>query len=227
MNGVYHEFGSACRLKIDPQCFTTQFTTTATPVISCGAVNVNINSGVLWADAVTPAPTSYQFEFTRAGYLRRIASPTRNLTLAVWNALPLTCGQTYNVRVRVMISGSTNYCDFGNSCTVSIAPCGPSNDNREEVVATPTQSALLQLFPNPNNGDQLNVRIEELPFEIGTASIDVIDLFGKHVVSETINVDGTAINEVLDLGSNITDGMYMVNVTAGDETFTQRLVIAR
>ena len=85
----------------------------------------------------------------------------------------------------------------------------------------------MELWPNPNRGDQMNVRIDDLGFETSTATIDVIDLYGKYVATETINVDGSRINYAMDLSNTVADGLYVVNIHAGDKTFTQRLVIAR
>ncbi len=228
--GVDGLFGPACRIKIDPlaACAATQLTITATPIISCGAVGLNLALGVLWSDQVGAA-NKYQFEFVNANtnvLLRKIASPTRNLNMSTWGstvALP-TCNVPYNVRVRASFDGGTNYCPFGPVCQVTFS-CGPT-DSREAMLA-PQGNEGLQLWPNPNRGDQLNVRIEDLGFKTGTATIDVIDLFGKHVLVQTINVDGSALNYVMDLSSDIADGLYVVNVTTADKTFTRRLVITR
>ena len=228
--GVFGNFGPACRIKIDPLalCGTTQLTTTPTPIVSCGAVGVSRTTGVLWSNAVAGSPNKYQFEFTNSitnVLLRKLASPTRDLNMSIWGASPLpTCNVPYNVRVRVSFDGGTNYCAFGPVCQVTFT-C-PPNDSRE-VVALGTNSGLLMMWPNPNRGDQVNVRIDELSVEVGTATIDLIDLFGKKVVSENVTVDGTTLNYVLDLSSTIADGLYVVNITAGDHTYTERLVIAK
>ncbi len=232
VNNINGEFGPACRMKIDPlaNCATTQLTTTAMPIVSCNAVNVSRTSGVLWSNAVSGA-NKYQFEFVNANtnvLLRRLGSPTRDLHMSTWGhsvALP-TCNVPYNVRMRVSFDGGTNYCSFGAVCAVTFA-CAASQDSRDMEVADAHTSGVLELWPNPNNGDQLTVHIEDPGFETGTATIDVIDLFGKHVISETINVDGSTINYVVDLRDDIADGLYIVNVTTDDRSFTQRLVIAR
>ncbi len=105
--------------------------------------------------------------------------------------------------------------------------CAPSQSGRDAEVADGTFNSRMQLWPNPNRGDELNVTIDDLGALVGTATIDIIDLFGKRVATGTINVDGSNINHVLKLRADIADGLYIVNITAGDKTFTQRLVIAR
>ena len=62
---------------------------------------------------------------------------------------------------------------------------------------------------------------------MGTATIDVIDVFGRRVMNETIAVDGARLNTMIKLSSDLADGLYVVNITAGDRVFTERLIIAK
>ena len=79
VNGVYSEFGSACRFKIDltNQCPTTGLVSDQSdPHNSCGLVGVLLNgSRTLYATPVSGA-NKYQFEFSNANYLRKsVLSP--------------------------------------------------------------------------------------------------------------------------------------------------------
>ena len=224
--GTFSEFGPTCRMKVvTPVCQTTQLTTTATPLVSCGAVNVNRSGGVLWANPVTGA-NKYQFEFSRTGYTRKIASATRSITLAKWATSPLQCGLTYYVRVRASYDDGAAYCPFGSICTVSIAPCAPEN-GREMEVTSSLGSSELSIWPNPNNGGQLTIHVGDLGENITTAQLEIIDAFGKRVIDQRIDVDGSVINYALDLGDRVSDGLYVVNIIVGDQIFTKRLVIAK
>ncbi len=233
---VYGEFGPACRLTIGTvtNCSTTQLTTTPTPLISCGATLLNRLTGVLWSNNVLLA-NKYQFEFVNANtlvFLRNISSPTRNLNMNTWgNAVALpTCFIPYNIRVRVSFNNGATWCPWGPVCQVTFT-CPPENGRALQVVAA---RDALHVWPNPNNGEQLFISISDLGEEISTASIDVIDVFGKRVMSENVPVDGSELNTVLDLKHALSDGLYVVNITAtdksgqaGEQVFTQRLVIAR
>ena len=56
-------------------------------------------------------------------------------------------------------------------------------------------------------------------------SMDIYDLTGKRVSARTVAVAGSNVNTTLDLNGELAAGMYLVNITAGDTTYTERLVI--
>ncbi|MEO8588003.1 MAG: T9SS type A sorting domain-containing protein, partial [Flavobacteriales bacterium] len=95
------------------------------------------------------------------------------------------------------------------------------------------QSEGLRMYPNPNRGDQLYLSFDVVEEGVITMSVDIYDLFGKRVISRSIAVQGSSsrdggngfVNTVLDLNGTLTSGMYLVNITAGDVLYTERLVI--
>jgi len=64
------------------------------------------------------------------------------------------------------------------------------------------------------------------PF-ISTVSMDIFDLSGKRMIARTVAIQDGLINTTIDLNGDLADGMYVVKVTAGDEVFTQRVVIQK
>ena len=56
--------------------------------------------------------------------------------------------------------------------------------------------------------------------------MDLYDLTGKRVGSRTLPVNDGFVRSTLDL-SDLNSGMYMVNVTSGEKTYTERLVIQK
>ena len=80
------------------------------------------------------------------------------------------------------------------------------------------------MWPNPNDGQRLNLHAE-LEKEVTTATVDIFDIYGKRVQSEVITVNGVELNSVIELNNTIASGLYMVTITAGEASFTQRLVI--
>jgi hypothetical protein len=83
------------------------------------------------------------------------------------------------------------------------------------------------MYPNPNNGEQLFINLTELAPELNTVSVDIYDLTGKRITARTIAVQDGYINTALDLNGDVASGLYMVNITAGDKTYTERLVIQK
>jgi hypothetical protein len=67
--------------------------------------------------------------------------------------------------------------------------------------------------------------LSEVAADVETVTVDIFDLTGKRVSARTISVQDGFINTVLELNGDLSGGLYMVNVTAGDKTYTERLVI--
>ena len=229
LNAVYGEWGPACKLLMPtPACPPSQLTTTASPVVSCGATDLS-NSSTIYANNVLSA-TTYQFEFSRPGYLRRIASTTRAQSLNFYT-YPLVDNTCYNVRVRVSFDGGTTYCPFGPYCTITLgsADCGfegmaplvDDSDYADLVIA----EAELTLWPNPNDGSLVNIALNGIDPSLPTVTVDITDAFGKLVASRTIPTQGAYLKTSLDLGHELAPGLYLVNLRAGETLRTQRLVI--
>jgi len=141
------------------------------------------------------------------------------------------------VRVRASFDGGATWCPYGATCSVGItnnlaapfctsAPAFAGGDDRVFFDGDETSSvATLSMWPNPNRGDQLYLTIDQLNADVTTATVDIFDLYGKKVTSRTIAINGSTLNTVINLDGTIASGMYLVNLTAGEQTFVQRLVI--
>jgi hypothetical protein len=229
INGVYGNFGPACRLKIPyPPCATTQLTTTPNPVVSCGATGLTLSS-TIYADNVTGA-TQYQFEFTKPGYTRRITQTVRSTALNFVTS-PLQNNNCYQVRIRVSIDGAQTYCPFGPYCSITIgtAICSPPPamplDPDDDVLTH--DEVRLALWPNPNDGSQVQLSIMGFSPELSTVAMDVTDVFGQVVATRTIPVQDGQLMTTIDFENTLAPGLYLVNLQVGEERHTERLVIQR
>ena len=83
------------------------------------------------------------------------------------------------------------------------------------------------LHPNPNNGDQLTISLTEVASDVRTVSVDIYDLAGKRVSARTIAVSDGFVKTNIDLHDELANGLYMVNITAGEKTYIERLVIQK
>ena len=81
------------------------------------------------------------------------------------------------------------------------------------------------MYPNPNRGDQLFLNIGGVSNDVGTVDVDIFDMTGKRVVARTLAVQDGFVNTNVELGNHLSGGLYIVNVTAGTKTYTERLVI--
>ncbi|MBK8340482.1 MAG: T9SS type A sorting domain-containing protein [Flavobacteriales bacterium] len=231
VNGVYGEFGPACRLKIDlvNQCPTTQLVDdTNSPNHSCGLTNVLLNGSQYLHAVYVANVVKYQFEFDdiNSTYLRRIAIPGSSLHLVPWATLPLQYGTTYSVRVRVSYDNGANYCPWGNACTITTAPTPPSQSQGRGMVALiSAESHEFRLWPNPNRGDVLNLIADGLSEEAVTAEVVIMDLFGKQVHAAQVPVTDGAVREIMSLDGRLPSGVYLVTLQTQGTQQVQRLVV--
>jgi hypothetical protein len=179
-----------------------------------------------------PGANKYQFRFTnipgQPAYSRNIAWPTRSFTLTKWYTSPLKAGRTYNVVVRASFDNCATWCDWGPSCTVKVSwsPMTPATEPRD-MDAVWTGEPAIELYPNPTNGEQVNIMLSDLDPELASVSLDVTDLFGKRVVSAELALQDGELHTVLPLTRDLAVGLYVVTITAGEQTFNERLVIGR
>ena len=178
----------------------------------------------LYARPVTGA-TTYTFKITGddGNYNSGIEFVRNTYILALgWgtNEAPaLTDQTTYQVQVRVTVNGiEGTYC--GNTCNVTI----DNNPNLGIRVAQTEGQPELNLWPNPNNGQHLNVALSGLDSKVSTADVRLMDLTGRVALGTQLNVVDGAINSVIELG-NAANGTYLLQVIAGGNTYTQRVVV--
>jgi hypothetical protein len=132
------------------------------------------------------------------------------------------------VVVRASFDNGATWCDWGPSCTVKVSwtPMTPATEPRD-MDAVWTGAPELSLYPNPTNGDELNINLSDMDPELTSVSLDITDLFGKRVMTSTLAVQDGGLNTVLPFERELADGLYIVTITAGEQTFNERLVIAR
>ncbi len=234
VNGVNGEFGPACRLMIDPvraACpLTKLMDVPGSSQFSCNVIRQYGANNYVYARPVTGA-NRYQFRFRLPAEGVEVVRTATNYILQLnWNAatgLPLRDGKTYDVDVRVSKDGGLTWCTssepWGNICSVTIGqtPAGSGNQN----FAAAGGNAELRMFPNPNRGDVLTFSLSAIEEGVNTVTVDIYDLTGKRMSARTIAVSGGNVNTTLDLNGELAAGMYLVNVIAGNTTYTERLVI--
>ncbi|HRO39297.1 MAG TPA: T9SS type A sorting domain-containing protein, partial [Flavobacteriales bacterium] len=128
---------------------------------------------------------------------------------------------TYQVQVRVTVNGiEGTYC--GNVCNVTI-------DNSPNLGIRLTQTEgqpEFNLWPNPNNGQHLNVALSGLDSGLTTADVRLVDLTGRMVIGTQLPVAGGAINSVIELG-NAANGTYLLQIIVGGKTWTKRMMVSK
>ena len=193
----------------------------------------------------------YQFRFRIPGEAVCIVRPPQTSPTMVMNwttGTQLQCGKTYLVDVRVSKDLGATWCVDAPSpsCSEPAAPWGkvcsvlintstfcPSFTGGSSSLAQQGTNGDLTMYPNPNRGDQVFLSLSEVSADVRTVTVDIYDLSGKRVVARTIAVQASSsrsggdgyLNTFMELNGDLAGGMYLVNITAGDKTYTERLVI--
>jgi len=136
------------------------------------------------------------------------------------NCTPTACGNG------ILTNGEQ--CDDGNlipgdGCDATCQFEGPSIPLRA-VLGTQPHFAM---YPNPNRGDQLFMNMSGFDTTVGIVTVEIFDGFGKRSMTATLPVQNGMLNTALELTPDMAAGLYMVHVTAGDITTTERLMIQR
>ncbi|HPF91444.1 MAG TPA: GEVED domain-containing protein, partial [Flavobacteriales bacterium] len=191
---------------------------------------------------VASSSVRYQFRFRITGENVCIVRPPQTSARMVLNwttGTPLECSKTYEVDVRVSLDGGATWCfgpagsseaaacadteDWGKVCLVTINPCALPNGGGNSLAVQ--GDGEFTMYPNPNRGDQLFLNLSKVQEGVNTVNVDVYDLTGKRVMARTIAVQDGFVKTNLELNGDLSGGMYMVNITSGDKTYTERLVI--
>ena len=248
INGLNNPWGPACRMMLNSALFqcprTKLMDQTNNQYLSCGqtrTIGTNVyvhakpvkrfHNGCNWLNA-----NRYQFRF-------RI--PAENITIIKTGALGagnyfvntngLTCGKTYEVEVRASFDGGATWChgnanpnvlspQWGDVCLLTTT-C--SFGMAEEGTSGTAAEARMVMYPNPNRGDQLRLSLSSVEAGVETISVDIYDAQGVRVASRRIAVQDGFVNTDLELNGALSNGLYMVSVTAGSQSFTDRLVIQK
>ena len=240
VNGVYNQWGPACRLVVnstEAQCPRTKLMDIpGNPYLSCGqqrAIGTNV-----YVHARPVKRMNANCTYTNANrYQFRFRIPAEFVTIVKTSAVGqywvntngLTCGKTYEVDVRASFDG-TNYCyagdPFGDICLLTTT-CSFGMVEESSSSAAGQSERSVGLYPNPNRGDQVRLSLSSVEEGVETVSVDIYDAQGVRVASRTVAVQDGFVNTDLELNGALTNGLYMVNVAAGAATYNERLVIKK
>ena len=233
------------KLQDDP-AFANDYSCGVTRTV--GGPNSNANKLVALPPKFSPAPfgggtgVMYQFRFRIPAEnvcIVRPAQASPTMYLNWTNGPQLQCSKTYEVEVRVSkdmgatwcVDSPSPACDpspvtaWGKTCNVSISSCFQGGSGSSSMVAQ--GEGTITMYPNPNNGDQLFISMNGVSADVSTISVDIYDLTGKSMSKRTIAVLDGYVNKALDLNNSLGSGMYMVQLTVGEKTYTERLVIQK
>ncbi len=177
----------------------------------------------------------WEWEFTRTDVpelpINFVSGTAVNFVRLSW--VPgLVEGGVYDVRVRPIFANGALGAFGAADCVSIVGPIGlpsvdgPSVDllDEEKDLSDAAVAPEAAIYPNPNNGQILNVNLSGV--ESTVVTMDIIDMFGKTVQAEQITVATGNVNEVINL-NGLASGVYNVRFTMNNTTQTERLVIEK
>ncbi|MEZ4738898.1 MAG: T9SS type A sorting domain-containing protein [Flavobacteriales bacterium] len=220
---------------------------------SCGVNKVfggsNSSSNRITAIPPRPIPTvssaqvRYQFRFRVPGEGICIVRPMQTsatMYLNWSNGEQLRCGTPYEVDVRTSVDGGSTWCAGGTDpvCDPSPGPWGvvcqvnitsstycPGNVVEEQDAQARQQETEVTLYPNPTTGDPCYLTLRGIDGSIANVQIQVFDLSGKVISRYTIPLTDGQLSTRTDLAAGLSSGVYLVQVEAGDRSFSERMVV--
>jgi hypothetical protein len=237
--GVNKAWGPACRFVRNDAlaaCPPTKLMDVpGNPYMSCGATRAFLNNTAnrIHARPVSGA-TQYQFRFSLPGEGGTIVSRFNtayyiNLGWSAAQAPVLQNGVTYDVDVRAMVNGV--WCVWGDICKLTICnapPCGGSAEGGNESSLV-ERDGTINIWPNPNRGDQLFVSVGGPHFgglrATDQVNVELHDMTGKRLLIHSYATTTRTSPITVDLGNTLVPGLYMVKITSGDHVHVERLVV--
>jgi hypothetical protein len=181
---------------------------------------------------------NYTFEFTRVSDCLGssvIGSPfTVNTTgnaasLSLSTVFPAQLSSTgyWSVRVRPNFSASYQG-TWGPSKVIAVSGSAASQMLDEEqgaqAVKTFEAQPLSVVYPNPNNGSEVNINLTDIGN--GELAVKIVDALGRMIYTNRFAVDGSLFTKI-DFAEQLTGGIYLVEFTINGETMNERMIVER
>jgi len=228
VNGVNNAWGPACRFKVLPApeiCPVTKLLDIpGHQFFSCGVTRAR--TGFVVAQPVSGA-TNYQFEFRNLeGSYYYVIQGTTYVRTLYWSTPSLIPGQTYRVRVRASRNNGSTWCPWGAECLVTIAP-NVAPEGGSSNFDAPVAEQRLSIWPNPNNGSNLEVNIQGLDRNAVDGQVVVYDATGKLVYQDQFAVEAPIWRSTISFEGTLPQGTYLLRVVSGEKYWNERFVVAQ
>lgn len=178
----------------------------------------------------------YEWEFTRtlptAGSPVAVQRMVNSPFFRVGDIPSVQLGATYNVRVRPIYTGSV-FGVFGSASCMVVSSTGmaqapeeftPEMLLRNDLSTDVKQESSIELFPNPTNGDFLQVALEGMPE--GNLNMRILDGIGKVVYDQRYVIENGQLFVFLEMHQQLRSGIYLVEFRMSDGTVqTRRLAV--
>ncbi len=173
-------------------------------------------------DAEVMAPYGTDICVYGLARVKCISSPGTGATYQWYLNGDMIAGATNEV-YDTSVSGDYHVVVTGpNGCSNTSAPITLTADCRLDQN---TEYGSISVYPNPAH-DNFTVSLNNVSVS-GDAFVQVSDITGRIVYSNNTVIMSGQLNDVVSLGNDVVNGMYVVTVTSGAETWNTRLMIVK
>jgi len=216
-------FGSKCTLSIgQPPMINLKLTTTHCNQSGYDPTNATIEH------ETRPDACNYMIKVTGTGLPNgSFEFESDNNNFFNLNEVPgVQYGSTYNVQIKAFMYGV--WTPYGTVCTISTLSCSPSSKNRNfsnpEAAIDDTFSEL-KIYPNPSNGQQVNLSYKSANTHSNIVLLKVYDINGKVILDNKIQlINGELITTINNDGS-FYPGVYFIKIIDETELLIKKLVL--
>jgi hypothetical protein len=188
--------------------------------------------------------TGFEYEFTPVAncagddpqvldkFSKTISSATPYMSLTyVFNHMSLASNPNlgyWSVKIRPRFAGYSGV--YGQPFVVAVNGTAPVagmavNDAPVANAITSSNNAMdANIYPNPNNGELVNLNITGI--NSNEVYVRIMDSMGREVYTNRYAVDGS-LNTMVSFSKSLSQGIYMVEMRAGETVKTQRMVVTK
>ena len=172
----------------------------------------------------------WEWTFTEVGQLPIVHTRnSSNRYLRLSSVAGLSPGVSYDVTVRAgypngaFTASSTVECiQIVGAAPGVIAAGGPVVD-QDEAVTRDLEVVSAAIYPNPNNGNVLNINLNGV--EDSVVLVDIVNMMGATVERVQLNAANGNVNEMIAI--DLASGVYLVNIQVNGEVLTERLIVQK
>jgi hypothetical protein len=180
------------------------------------------------------AASNYTFEFTQVdggcggtttglplAFTNTAASPYLRL-----NVLPLGVNAgAWDVRIRPNFTYGEGVFGPTSRILVNSTAAGTTIEEVDAEQDVKVESFVAaNLYPNPNNGDMVNLNVSGI--ESDNVFVRITDAMGRIVYTNRFAVEGS-LNTIVTFAEPLASGIYNVEFTVDGEIMTERMIVAK
>jgi hypothetical protein len=182
----------------------------------CGAINYTYEF-----TQVTSCADGTVISVVPATYTTAAATPY--LGLGVLGNLP-NAG-AWDVRIRPNFSyGPGNFGPVQRILVNNTSASSMLNDDAAEMDVKVDSFIAANLYPNPNNGDMVNLNVSGI--ESDNVFVRITDAMGRVVYTNRFSVEGS-LNTIVTFSEPLASGIYNVEFTVDGQIMTERMIVAK